>query len=91
MKLKLFEHNLKAYENIKEKFESNNKTCVIQPTGTGKSFLILKLIEDYMMLGRDIIIIEPQKYIFKQLRDKMKKYNLTGNSVKFSHILLWEE
>ena len=64
MSINLFEHNQRTYKNIKEQFKTNNKTCVIQPTGTGKMYLILKLIEDYKALERDIIIIEPQKYIF---------------------------
>ena len=69
MSINLFEHNQESYENIKEHFKTNNRTCVIQPTGSGKSFLILKLIEDYIALDGDIIIIEPQKYIFKQLKE----------------------
>ena len=57
MSINLFEHNQESYENIKEHFKTNNRTCVIQPTGSGKSFLILKLIEDYIALDGDIIII----------------------------------
>lgn len=83
MSINLFEHNQESYENIKEHFKTNNRTCVIQPTGSGKSFLILKLIEDYIALDGDIIIIEPQKYIFKQLKEKMDKYGLLGDNVKF--------
>lgn len=83
MSVDLFRHNEESYENIKEQFKTNNRTCVIQPTGSGKSFLILKLIEDYMALIRDVIIIEPQKYILNQLIEKMDKYGLLGNNVKF--------
>lgn len=83
MSINLFEHNQRTYKNIKEQFKTNNKTCVIQPTGTGKMYLILKLIEDYKALERDIIIIEPQKYIFKQLKEKMDKYGLLSDNVKF--------
>ena len=63
--------------------QTNNKTFVIQPTGSGKSYIILKLIEDYAEQGRDIIVIEPRKYIFEQLQKKMNKYGLVGNHVKF--------
>lgn len=79
----LLKHNEESYEKIKEQFKRNNRTCVIQPTGSGKSFLILKLIEDYIVLGRDIIIIEPQKYIFEQLQKKMDKYELPCDKIKF--------
>lgn len=76
-------HNKDTYEKIKRIFYTNNKTCVIQPTGSGKSYLILKLIEDYAEEKRDIIVIEPQKYIFEQLQKKMKKYELSNEHVKF--------
>lgn len=79
----LFDHNLQAYGKLKDILQTNNKTCIIQPTGSGKSYLILKLIEDYATFGRDIIIIEPQKYIFEQLQKKMDKYGLTSDKVKF--------
>lgn len=79
----LYKHNLETYEKLKEILKTNNKTCVIQPTGSGKSYLILKLIEDYESFWRDIIIIEPQKYIFDQLQKKMKEYGLSSEKVKF--------
>lgn len=76
-------HNKRTYEKIKNILQSDNKTCAIQPTGSGKSYLILKLIEDYSEYGRDIIIIEPQKYIFDQLIEKIKEYHLQNNNIKF--------
>ena len=76
-------HNKETYEKVKSILQTNNKTCIIQPTGSGKSYIILKLIEDYAEQGRDIIVIEPRKYIFEQLQKKMNKYGLVGNHVKF--------
>lgn len=76
-------HNKDTYKKMQEILKTNNKTCIIQPTGSGKSYLILRLIEDYAMHNRDIIVIEPQKYIFEQLQKKMKKYGLPSNNVKF--------
>lgn len=83
MGVDLLEHNQEAYEKVKEIFKTNNKTCIVQPTGSGKSYLILKLIEDYATFGRDIIIIEPQKYIFEQLQKKIDKYGLPKDNIKF--------
>lgn len=76
-------HNKETYEKLKEVLKTNNRTCAIQPTGSGKSYLILKLIEDYAVQNRDIIVIEPQKYIFNQLQKKMNKYELPVEKVKF--------
>lgn len=81
--INLYEHNSETYEKIKIILRSNDKTCAIQPTGSGKSFLILKLIEDYANQDRDIVVIEPQKYIFSQLKEKMKKYEISMDNVKF--------
>ncbi len=71
MKVDLLEHNREAYKKIVKIFESSNKTCVVQPTGSGKTYIILKLIEDYMEQDGDIIVIEPQRYIFNQLIEKV--------------------
>lgn len=83
MKVDLLQHNQAAYEKIQEIFKTNNKTCIVQPTGSGKSYLMLKLVEDYVNDNRDIVIIEPQRYIFDQLKEKMDKYGLPKDKVKF--------
>lgn len=76
-------HNKETYGKLKEILKTNNRTCIIQPTGSGKSYLILKLIEDYTASGRDIIIVESQKYIFQQLKKKMDKYGMSKQNIKF--------
>lgn len=83
MKVDLLQHNQAAYEKIQEIFKTNNKTCIVQPTGSGKSYLMLKLVEDYINDNRDIVIIEPQRYIFDQLKEKMDKYGLPKDKMKF--------
>ena len=74
-------HNKETYGKLKEILKTNNRTCIIQPSG--KSYLILKLIEDYTASGRDIIIVESQKYIFQQLKKKMDKYGMSKQNIKF--------
>ncbi len=44
--LKLHKHNEETYKNLNELFKTNDRVAVVQPTGTGKSVIILKLIED---------------------------------------------
>lgn len=83
VEIKLKPHNKDTYKKMQDILKTDNKTCIIQPTGSGKSFLILKLIEDYIAFGEDIIIVEPQKYIFEQLQKKMDKYGLRKDNVKF--------
>lgn len=43
----LYEHNQRTYKNICRMFnEKNKRVAVVQPTGSGKSLLMSKLIED---------------------------------------------
>ena len=65
--IELFNHNKETYEKISEHFKTQNKVAVIQPTGTGKSFLILKMIEDYQ--DENIIILTASNAIKNQLYD----------------------
>ena len=65
--IKLFDHNKETYEKITECFNTQNKVAVIQPTGTGKSFLILKMIEDYQ--DENIIVLTASNAIKNQLYD----------------------
>ena len=47
MPVELYLHNQKTYENMVSMFENRNRVGIVQPTGTGKSFLYLKWIEDH--------------------------------------------
>ena len=42
----LLPHNKTAYENVVEHLKKAPRTCVVHPTGTGKSYIALQLIED---------------------------------------------
>jgi len=44
--LGLQEHQLEAYEAVKRDFEKGNRASVVIPTGCGKSFIALQLMED---------------------------------------------
>ena len=43
----LLPHNRKAYQNIMKAFETSDRTCVVHPTGTGKSYLIAAVSESF--------------------------------------------
>ena len=43
----LLQHNKTAYESVVEHLEKSDRTCVVHPTGTGKSYIALQLIEDH--------------------------------------------
>ncbi|WP_243136777.1 DEAD/DEAH box helicase family protein [Faecalibacterium prausnitzii] len=46
MALRLFEHNEKAYHGAVRMMEQYGKAAIVHPTGTGKSYIAFKLIED---------------------------------------------
>lgn len=62
----LYEHNPKTYENLKTLFVTHNRVACVQPTCTGKSFIMLKLIEDNP--DKKFLIISPSVYIFEQIK-----------------------
>lgn len=45
--LRLFEHNEKAYRVETRMMEQYGKAAIAHPTGTGKSYIVFKLIEEH--------------------------------------------
>ncbi len=46
MGIELYEHNKEAYDKVIKSFEEDNKCCIIHPTGSGKSYIALKWLND---------------------------------------------
>jgi superfamily II DNA or RNA helicase len=67
MAILLYEHNEITYDNMLRLFQSHQRVAVVQPTGTGKSFLYLKWIEDHP--DQRICVASPSNYIFWQLNN----------------------
>lgn len=67
--IELLQHNQETYQEIQEIFRTKNRACVVQPTGSGKSYLMLKLLEDYS--DKKTLIIQPQRYIIEQFKSSM--------------------
>jgi len=47
MAVELYEHNKKAYLEAKRQIEEAGVSSVVQATGTGKTYIVMKFIEDY--------------------------------------------
>lgn len=69
MAVDLKPHNLETYVRVKEIFKTKNRACCVQPTGSGKSYLALKLFEDNSSARK--LVLEPQHYIREQLQSKV--------------------
>jgi len=61
---------------VKRLFKKEDRVCVIQATGTGKSYLIGKLIADN--IEKRSIILAPSRYILRQI-ERDFHYVLSNN------------
>ena len=71
MALCLFEHNEKAYHAAVRMMEQYGKAAIVHPTGTGKSYIAFKLIEDNP--EKVVIWLSPSEYIFKTQLESLKR------------------
>ena len=71
MALRLFEHNEKAYHAAVRMMEQYGKAAIVHLTGTGKSYIAFKLIEDNP--EKVVIWLSPSEYIFKTQLESLKK------------------
>lgn len=69
--LRLFEHNEKAYRAAVRMMEQYGKVAIVHPTGTGKSYIAFKLIEDNP--EKVVIWLSPSEYIFKTQLESLKR------------------
>ena len=66
-KIKLLPHNQELYDKIVEQIEKGEKSIFYsQATGLGKSFIFMKLVEDYFQ-GKRIMYVVPKIAIWENL------------------------
>ena len=71
MALELYEHNFKAYRAAAAMLSRYGKAAVVHPTGTGKSYIAFKLIEDHPDAA--VLWLSPSEYIFKTQIEELKR------------------
>ena len=71
MALCLFEHNERAYHAAVRMMEQYDKAAIVHPTGTGKSYIAFKLIEDNP--EATVLWLSPSEYIFKTQVESLKR------------------
>lgn len=69
--LQLFEHNEKAYRAVVQMMEDCGKAAIVHPTGTGKSYIAFKLIEEHS--DDTIFWLSPSEYIFRTQIENLKR------------------
>ena len=73
MSVSLFSHNRDAYSKVCAMLETTGKAAVIHPTGTGKSFIAFKLIEEHV--NASFLWLSPSEYIFETQRTSLHRSN----------------
>ncbi|MCI8280692.1 MAG: DEAD/DEAH box helicase family protein [Lachnospiraceae bacterium] len=63
MAVALYQHNQTAYEAAAAMIESTKKAAVIHPTGTGRSFIALKLCEAHP--EETVCWLAPSEHIYR--------------------------
>jgi superfamily II DNA or RNA helicase len=64
--IELYAHNKIAYEKANYLFKKTNKVAIVQATGTGKSYIIIKFISS--LFDKKFLVLAPQKYVLEQVR-----------------------
>lgn len=77
----LHSHNRQTYKRICELFENGSRVAAVQPTGTGKSYLIMQLVKDNQ--SSRFVICSPSNFIFSQLTQIAQSYNISLDNVTF--------
>lgn len=90
MGVELFKHNKTAYEKVQEVLKENDRACVVHATGTGKSFIALKLIYDFLEENPDrkIVFLAPLSGIGEQIKEHISTMDLpeeTFENVEFNN------
>lgn len=71
-------HNRETIRRILDFFKIERKCCAIQATGTGKTFLILRLLEILNDEGKIAVIFAPNNEIIRQTKKRMKRFGLNN-------------
>ena len=81
MGVELFKHNAIAYDKVTKMFETENRVCVVHPTGCGKSFISLKWLEE----NRDkrAIFLAPTVSILRQITKHIESYGMSMKDFPF--------
>lgn len=84
MKIELKKHNIETYKNIVKLFEVYNRVAVEQFTGSGKSYISAKLVEDN--IGKKIYFLSPSTNINSQFLKLLDEQGLSVNSMTYQKL-----
>lgn len=71
MAVELYEHNQRAYLSAAEMLERTGKAAIVHPTGTGKSFIAFKFVEQNA--NKRFLWLSPSEYIYKTQCESVRR------------------
>lgn len=75
MSIVLKPHNMETYKKVTDKLNESNKVAVIHPTGTGKMYIALKLLEENK--EKKAIYVAPSKPILHDIKKNIFAEGMT--------------
>lgn len=81
MGVELFKHNAIAYNKVTKMFETENRVCVVHPTGCGKSFISLKWLEENK--DKRAIFLAPTVSILRQITKHIESCGMSMKDFPF--------
>ena len=75
MPISLKPHNIETYQKVIDKMNESNRVAVIHPTGTGKMFIALKLLEENK--GKKAIYLAPSNAILHDVKKNIFSEGMT--------------
>lgn len=75
MSIRLKPHNVETYKKVTDKLKEANKVAVIHPTGTGKMYIALKLLEENK--GKKAIYVAPSNPILHDVKKNIFAEGMT--------------
>lgn len=75
MSIILKPHNVETYNKVTDKLKESNKVAVIHPTGTGKMYIALKLLEENK--GKKAIYVAPSNPILHDVKKNIFAEGMT--------------
>ncbi len=75
MGISLKKHNEEAYQKVKDMLKETDRAAVVHPTGTGKTYIALKWIEE---TSGKTIYVAPSNHILSQVKEDVEKAKESG-------------
>lgn len=80
--MELRPYQIEAKEAIEKSWEKYNKTLLVLPTGTGKTIVFCKLIQDQVSKGKRCLILAHRGELLDQAADKMAQATGLGCAIE---------